>query len=108
MPSVKKPKRAVGGSAAERGLDFQARVSAIVMAHLAAERPMGWLDGVLNDMPVEVDAETGGPGDDVRFLTSGGKRVELQAKRGLSACVVGLYSLGPSAKEGDRPARQLA
>lgn len=83
MPSVKKPKSAVGGSAAERGLDFQARVSAIVMAHLVAERPMGWLEGVLDDTPVELDAETGGPGDDVRFLSSGGKRVELQAKRGL-------------------------
>lgn len=83
MPGVKKQKSAVGGSAAERGLDFQARVSAIVMVHLVAERPMGWLEGVLDDTPVELDAETGGPGDDVRFLTSGGKRVELQAKRGL-------------------------
>lgn len=83
MPSVKKPKRVVGGSAAERGLDFQARVSAIVMAHLVAERPLGWLKGVLDDTPLELDAETGGPGDDVRFLASGGKRVELQAKRGL-------------------------
>lgn len=73
----------VGGSAAERGLDFQARVSAIVMAHVVVERPMGWLEGVLDDTPLELEAETGGPGDDVRFLTSGGKRVELQAKRGL-------------------------
>lgn len=83
MLSAKKPKSAVGGSAAERGLDFQARVSAIVMAHLVAERPMGWLKGVLDDTPLELDAETGGPGDDVRFLASGGKLVELQAKRGL-------------------------
>lgn len=83
MLSVKKPKRAVGGSAAERGMDFQGRVSAIVMAHLVAERPIGWLEGVLHDTPSELDAETGGPGDDIRFLTISGKRVELQAKRGL-------------------------
>lgn len=83
MPNAKKPKRVVGGSAAERGLDFQARVSAIVMANLVAERPIGWLEGFSNDTPLELDAETGGPGDDVRFLAHGGKRIELQAKRGL-------------------------
>jgi hypothetical protein len=83
MPGIKKQKRVVGGSAAERGLDFQARVSAVVMAHLIAERPIGWLNGVLKDLPVELDAETGGPGDDVRFVTGEGKRIELQAKRGL-------------------------
>lgn len=76
-------KRMTGGSAAERGLDFQARVSAIVMAHLLAERPVAWLDGVLDDTPLELRAETGGPGDDVGFSTKGGKQVELQAKRGL-------------------------
>lgn len=83
MNSVKQPKRATGGSAAERGLDFQARVSAIVMAHMLAERPIGWLDGVLDDTPVELDAETGGPGDDIRIVVRGGKRVEVQVKRGL-------------------------
>ena len=83
MPSTKKPKRVVGGSATERGMDFQARVSAIVMAHLIAEQPMGWLKDILDDTPLELDAETGGPGDDVRFLTKDRKRVELQAKRGL-------------------------
>lgn len=76
-------KRMTGGSAAERGLDFQARVGAIVMAHLLVERPLGWLDGVLDDTPLELHAETGGPGDDVRFAVKGGKQVELQAKRGL-------------------------
>lgn len=83
MGSEKTAKRMTGGSAAERGLDFQARVSAIVLAHLLAERPVGWLEGVLDDTPLELDAETGGPGDDVRFLLRDGKQVELQAKRGL-------------------------
>jgi hypothetical protein len=87
MPVVKKQKRAVGGSAAERGLDFQARVSAVVMAHLLVERPIGWLKDVLEDVPVELAAETGGPGDDVGFLTREGKRIEVQAKRGLQRSV---------------------
>jgi len=76
-------KRMTGGSAAERGLDFQSRVNAVVMAHLLAERPLSWLEGVLDDTPLELHAETGGPGDDVRFSVKGGKYVELQAKRGL-------------------------
>ena len=41
MRSEKAVKSTAGGSAAERGLDFQARASAIVMAHLLAERPIG-------------------------------------------------------------------
>lgn len=83
MRNEKATKRTTGGSAAERGLDFQARTSAIVMAHLLAERPVGWLEGVLDDTPLELEAETGGPGDDVGFVAKGGKHVELQAKRGL-------------------------
>ena len=38
---------------------------------------------MLDDTPLELHAETGGPGDDVRFLTKDGRHVELQAKRGL-------------------------
>ena len=84
MENKKVTKRLTGGSAAERGLNFQARVSAIVMAHLLAERPIGWLEGELDDTPLELHAETGGPGDDLHFRTKDGKQVELQAKRGLS------------------------
>ncbi|MDO9178706.1 MAG: hypothetical protein Q7U16_10415 [Agitococcus sp.] len=76
-------KRVVGGSAAERGLDFQARVSAIVMAHLLAERPLGWLTGMLMDRPYQIDAETGGVGDDIGFICDSGQIVEVQVKRGL-------------------------
>lgn len=83
MSIGKTSKRMTGGSAAERGLDFQARISAIVMAHLLAEQPLGWLEGVLDDSPLELNAETGGPGDDICFLVKNRKRVELQAKRGL-------------------------
>lgn len=83
MGNEKTTKRITGGSAAERGLDFQARVSAIVMVHLLTEQPIGWLEGVLDDTPLELHAETGGPGDDVSFSVKDGKHVELQAKRGL-------------------------
>lgn len=83
MPIVNGKKNVVGGSAAERGLDFQASVSAIVMAHLLAERPLGWLDGIVDDSPVKLDAETGGPGDDISIVTEAGLLVEVQVKRGL-------------------------
>ncbi|MCQ4217515.1 hypothetical protein MY532_14165 [Enterobacter hormaechei] len=76
-------KSAVGGSAAERGLDFQARVIAITMIYLLSERKITWLSDILNDVPCLVDAETGGPGDDISLLTKNGKTVEIQVKRGL-------------------------
>lgn len=79
------PKNVAGGSATERGMDFQARVSAIAMANLLAERSLGWLDGVLQDIPVEITAETRGPGDDIGLRTQSGQRIEIQVKRGLSA-----------------------
>ncbi len=84
MAKTEKGKRLVGGSAAERGLGFQARVSAIVMANLLAERPVGWLEGVLADIPKCLDAETGGPGDDIAFVCTNDQIVEVQAKRGLA------------------------
>lgn len=83
MGGKKTTKPSVGGSAAEGGMDFQARVNAIVMAHLLSERQVRWLEGVLDDTPLVLEAETGGPGDDIRIVTKGGKLVEVQAKRGL-------------------------
>ena len=83
MSKEKTSKRMAGGSAAERGLDFQARASAIVMAHLLVEQPLGWLEGILDDTPRELHAETGGPGDDISFSVEGGEVIEIQAKRGL-------------------------
>lgn len=64
-------------------MDFQVRVNAIVMTHLLTERQIRWLEGVLDDTPLELEAETGGPIDDVRITAKGGRRVEVQAKRGL-------------------------
>lgn len=78
-----KEKSAAGGSAAERGLDYQARVAAIALTYLLLEQKVSWIDDVFNDLPVLVDAETGGPGDDIALKTNTGKSVEVQVKRGL-------------------------
>ncbi|EIX9508737.1 TPA: NACHT domain-containing protein [Klebsiella pneumoniae] len=76
-------KSAVGGSAAERGLDYQARVAAIAMTSLLLEQKVSWIEDVFNGVPVLIDAETGGPGDDISLKTNTGKSVEVQVKRGL-------------------------
>ncbi|EFH8234486.1 NACHT domain-containing protein [Escherichia coli] len=78
-----KEKSAAGGSAAERGLDYQARVAAIALTYLLLEQKVSWIDDVFNELPVLVDAETGGPGDDIALKTNTGKSVEVQVKRGL-------------------------
>lgn len=54
-------KSAVGGSAAERGLDYQARVAAIAMTSLLLEQKVSWIEDVFIGVPVLIDAETGGP-----------------------------------------------
>ena len=64
-------------------MDFQARVNTIVKTDLLTERQIRWLEGVLDDTPLELEAETGGPIDDFSINTKGGRRVEVQAKRGL-------------------------
>lgn len=84
MSKLGEGRRNVGGSTAERGLDFQARVSAIVMAHMLIEKPLNWFANVLPDNPKELHAETGGPGDDICFVCEEGKLVEVQVKSGLS------------------------
>ncbi|WP_419245989.1 hypothetical protein [Serratia sp. NFX21] len=66
-------KSAAGGSAAERGLDYQARVAAIALTHILLEQKVSWIDDVFNGVPVLVDAETGGPGDDISLATNTGK-----------------------------------
>lgn len=74
----------MSGSATNIGTLFQARVAARVLAYMLAQRPLGWLKEV-NDVPVELTAETGGPGDDLRIGIAGPPgSFELQAKHGLS------------------------
>ena len=66
-------------------MNFQAVVTAIAGVHLIKGTPLDWLDGLVDDTPVAVWAETNGPGDDIRLELRDGSVVEVQAKRGLQA-----------------------
>ena len=74
-----------GGPATASGINFQAAVTAIAGVHLINGSPLGWLDGLVNDTPVAVWAETGGPGDDIKLELRDKSTVEVQAKRGLQS-----------------------
>lgn len=81
----KKPLRSnvAGGSATGGGINFQAAVTAIAEIHMANGSKLGWLEGVLNDVPIEVLSETGGPGDDIKLRYQDGSVAEVQVKKGL-------------------------
>lgn len=64
-------------------MNFQAVVTAIAGVHLIKGTPLHWLDRLVDDTPVAVAAETGGPGDDIRLELRDGSVAEVQAKRGL-------------------------
>ena len=72
-----------GGSATASGMDFQAVVTAIPGVHLVSGSPLGWAAEFVDDTPLAVWAESGGPGDDLRIELRGGTIVEVQVKRGL-------------------------
>lgn len=73
-----------GGSATGGGINFQQAVSAIVAVHILDGSKLGWLDGVCNDIPVQLSTETNGPGDDIRVRYSDDAICEVQVKKGLS------------------------
>ena len=81
--TTKRTNRGGGGSATASGINFQAAVTAIAGVHLISGSPLGWLDGLVNDTPVAVWAETGGPGDDIKLELRDKSTVEVQVKRGL-------------------------
>jgi len=72
----------MSGSSGDAGYDYQAEATAFVAAYAIAEQPLGWFDDAV-DVPATLDAESGGPGDDLRILTAAGRVIELQAKLGL-------------------------
>jgi tetratricopeptide (TPR) repeat protein len=75
----------MGGPALFAGSEYQSGAIAFVGAHILAGSQLGWL-APMDDTPVAVWAETGGPGDDIRIeLASGTPHVEVQAKHGLTA-----------------------
>ncbi|RED32661.1 NACHT domain-containing protein [Rhodopseudomonas thermotolerans] len=73
-----------GGAATASGMNFQAAVTAVAVIHMARGTAVGWLDGLINDVPVAVRAETAGAGDDIQIECIDGEIVEAQVKRGLS------------------------
>lgn len=75
--------RRAGGSATASGMNFQAAVTALAAVYVARGRPLGWLEGHVDDVPVSLLAETGGPGDDVQLNYRNGLVAEIQIKRGL-------------------------
>lgn len=77
-------RRNAGGAATASGMNFQAAVTAIAGSHLLLGASLGWLDGLVEDIPTAIWAETGGPGDDVRIELRNGDVLEAQVKRGLS------------------------
>jgi hypothetical protein len=82
--SEENPHGAAGGSATAGGMNFQANVSAIAIVSMVRGFPLGWLDGLVRDVPVQVLAETGGSGDDLQIRFREGTLAEAQIKRGLS------------------------
>lgn len=81
-PSNKR-RRVAGGAATGGGINFQAAVSAIAYVYMARGQKLSWLEKVAEDIPVAVDAETGGAGDDIRLLLKSGEIIEAQVKKGL-------------------------
>ena len=79
---MSKQKNTAGGSATERGMDFQARVSAILLTSLITEQPLNWIEDNPTIIPINCQAETGGSGDDIAFTSSNKKCFEIQVKRG--------------------------
>jgi hypothetical protein len=76
-------KKSGGGAATGGGINFQAIVTAICGVHILRGASLGWLDGVANDRPLAVWAESDGAGDDIRLELEGGHSVEIQVKKGL-------------------------
>lgn len=77
-------RRNAGGAATASGMNFQAAVTAVAGSHLLLGASMGWLEGLIEDIPTAIWAETGGPGDDIRIELRNGEVLEAQVKRGLS------------------------
>lgn len=81
----KKGGKTSGGSATSGGMNFQAAVTAIVNVQIARGRRLSWLEGIVEDLPTQLLAETGKSGDDLQIHLSNNCLIEVQVKKGLSA-----------------------
>ena len=77
--------RNAGGDAAGGGFDFQATLGAIAYVHVLCGTPVNWAADWSASPPAAVEFETRGPGDDIRLVLADGTKIEVQAKRRLSA-----------------------
>lgn len=77
--------RNAGGPAAAGGMNFQAAVTSFAMIKVLCGSSIGWLDNLVEGVPVAVSSETGGAGDDVCIELQSGQSIEVQAKKGLRA-----------------------
>lgn len=66
-------------------MNFQAAVTAIAIAYMLRGRPARWLENLVHDLIISVEAETGRGGDDIRLELGGGEIAEIQVKKGLRA-----------------------
>lgn len=80
-----KKKGIAGGAATGGGMNFQAAVTAIACIYMARGQRLAWLGNLVDDVPVAVEAETGGAGDDIKLHLKTGEVVEVQVKKGLQS-----------------------
>tara|TARA_R110002049_G_scaffold92116_3_gene228801 strand:+ start:3276 stop:7286 length:4011 start_codon:yes stop_codon:yes gene_type:complete len=76
-------KNTSGGAAGAGGMNFQSTATAIAFVHCLRGTPLMWLEDLAHDIPNEISAETGGPGDDIAITLTNGQIAEAQVKKGL-------------------------
>lgn len=77
------PDRNGGGTGNAGGTEVHAMAMVLAAVNMMRGTKIGWLDGVVDDVPVAITAETGGPGDDIGLDLINGDRVEVQSKKNL-------------------------
>lgn len=77
------PHRNGGGTGNAGGTEVHAMAMVLAAVNMMRGTKVGWLDGVAEDVPVAITAETGGPGDDIGLELINGEKVEVQSKKNL-------------------------
>ncbi|MEQ8959053.1 MAG: hypothetical protein RLP02_14210 [Coleofasciculus sp. C2-GNP5-27] len=57
----------MSGSGGGGGYEYQARATAYVGTHILAQEPLYWIEHSTPDIPISVEEETNGPGDDLKI-----------------------------------------
>lgn len=77
------PDRNGGGTGNAGGTEVHAMAMVLAAVNMIRGTKIGWLDGVVEDVPVAITAETGGPGDDIGLDLVNGEKAEVQSKKNL-------------------------